>query len=98
MVVVLVKEMYKFFTQDLDKFDQWQVEEDDEPIGANVTTDHGWTYYFSFGEYNEDTDCDTYGIPDRYISWYSDKPYKLVGTHLYGWSNEIVETVDFVYE
>ncbi len=95
MVVVLVKEMYKFFTQDLDKFDQWQVEED-EPIGANVTTQYDETFYVSFGWYNEDTGCDSFGIPDAYIWYYSDKPYKLVGTEIF--TGEIIEKAEFVYE
>lgn len=28
LVVVIGQEMFKFFTQDLDQFDQWQEEED----------------------------------------------------------------------
>ena len=54
-----------------------------QPIGAYATVvwldnygvpEDGAEYsnvYFSFGEYNEENDCDSYGVPDDVIFYYA---------------------------
>jgi hypothetical protein len=54
-----------------------------QPIGAYATVmwldadgepEDGTEYsnvYFSFGEYNEEKDCDSYGVPDDVIFYYA---------------------------
>jgi hypothetical protein len=54
-----------------------------QPIGAYATVmwldnygvpEDGTEYsnvYFSFGEYNEENDCDSYGVPDDRIFYYA---------------------------
>lgn len=46
-----------------------------EPIGVRATirwsdTGEELEVYFSFGEYDEETDCDTFGVPDSEIFFY----------------------------
>ena len=55
-----------------------------QPIGAYATVmwiddngvpEDGTEYsnvYFSFGEYNEDKECDSFGVPDDRIFYYAD--------------------------
>jgi hypothetical protein len=60
-----------------------------QPIGASATVmwldadgnpEDGTGYsdvYFSFGTFDEDTDCDTYGVPDDRIFYYAYDEYDL---------------------
>lgn len=56
----------------------------DKPIGANAEVhfdndpeDYTVNCYFSFGEYNEDTDSDSFGVPDCKIFFYVESEHDL---------------------
>jgi hypothetical protein len=104
LVVVIIKEFYKFFTKDLDEYDNWQV---DEPIGAVVVImsmgddiTERFTRYVSFGSYNEyvDAECDSYGVLDESIYFYADYccDDHVVGTELSD-GEVIVEVLEWTY-
>ena len=104
LVVVIIKEFYKFFTTSLDEFDNWQV---DEPIGAHVKVlkyDDGrykyLTVYISFGSYNEYVDeyNDSHGVPDDEIYFYADYccDNHVVGTELCD-GEVVVEVLEWSY-
>lgn len=54
----------------------------EQPIGVMVdyrfvNDTHTLEGYVSFGEYDEDTDQDSYGIPDEYIFYYCESLQEL---------------------
>lgn len=50
-----------------------------KPIGAHceiipyMNADYNMSAYISFGEYNEETYCDSFGVPDDKIFFYADR-------------------------
>jgi hypothetical protein len=104
LVVVIIKEFYKFFTTDLDEFNNWQV---DEPIGAVVVImsmgdgiTERFTRYVSFGSFceYEDPKYDSHGQLDEEIYFYVDYccDNHVVGTELCD-GEVIVEVIEWSY-
>lgn len=104
LVVVIIKEFYKFFTTSLDEFDNWQV---DEPIGAEVLVmcnlggkSRWFERYVSFGSWDEDIDPDhdSHGVLDAHIYFYVDYccDNHVVGTELSD-GEVIVEVLEWSY-
>ena len=79
---------------------------DKQPIGAHVHIK--WTYddeeidgyYISFGEYDEDneSDCDSFGVPDESIFFYCDGEHALKSYMTKGMEDFVVLSYELEYK
>lgn len=76
-----------------------------QPIGAHAlilwldTNEEGDSYYFSFGEYNEDNepDHDSHGVPDENIFFYCEDEHELKSYMTKGAEDFVVLGYELVY-
>ena len=74
-----------------------------QPIGAYATVlwldgngepEDGTEYsdvYFSFGEFVDDTECDTYGVPDDKIFYYADGEHDMERLKNSTWDFKVID-------
>jgi hypothetical protein len=107
LLVILGKELYNFFTKDLDEYHSWQLDDESTPVGAEVLVrctlggkPRWFERYISFGTWDEDVnpDYDSYGQLDSRIYFYHEFCCKnhVVGTELSD-GEVIVEVLEWSY-